>query len=261
MLLRGIEKRPDGSKVAATEKGVSVVDIRDGVIVSVDNPSQGNWNVIVVGSGGGSLTVSGLSLLQLSDFDFVSMQGRPGHDGYFPVDTPPSAGASHPAIAFFDGDFATAKFDLRNSLGEPLQDLSLGPGSGKEDDPPKNSFFGDVAVPKSDIFLYVSGKDAKGAPYLRVLPSTILSSDNGTASSSGSLIGSRPHAISTSASSLPSSGFDSSIPSASRQSSITTTIHSLKYSLSWTVYPSSTNSSYGSHSNTTFGVGDSYTIM
>ena len=202
--------RPDSSEVAPTDAGVSIVEVRDGVIISVDNPAQGIWNVVVGGTGNGTLIVSGLSPLRLSAFDFVSLQGRPGHDGYFPIDTPspsPGSGSSHPAIAFIDGNFSTAGFELRNALGRTLGQVPLDQGSGKAGAPPEASFFGPVPFPNADSLLYVTGKDAKGAPFLRVLPSSVIPLGNGTFNttttppSNNSTTASLPHGTGTGVSS------------------------------------------------------------
>ncbi|KAL8706492.1 MAG: hypothetical protein Q9201_000477 [Fulgogasparrea decipioides] len=206
--------RPGGTDVTATDAGVSIVEVRDGVIISVDKPTQGIWNVVVGGSDNGTLTISGLSPLRLSAFDFVSIQGRPGHDGYFPVDAPPSGRYSHPAIAFIDGNFTTADFELRNTLGRPLRGVPLKPGTGDAGDPPKNSFFGQVPLPNTENLLYVSGKDSKGAPYLRVLPSAIIPLGNGTSNRtipfSNSTTSSLPLRNGTSTPSLPHPTVDNS---------------------------------------------------
>ena len=232
--------RPDRSEVTATDEGVSIVEVRDGVIISVDDLTQGVWNVVVGGSGNGTLTASGLSPLRLSAFDFVSVQGRPGHDGYFPVDASSTTRSSQPAIAFIDGNFTTANFELRSALGR-LRDVSFKPGTGKPSDPPKNSFFGNVPLPSSDSLIYVTGTDSKGAPYLCVLPSSVIpmgnGTSNGTASSSNSTTSPFPRKISTIASSFPYPSSNSSISTPPYPTFHGSTTHTHTFPTSRTPYP------------------------
>jgi hypothetical protein len=159
-------RRPTGSVVSSTDADATFVPLSSGIIVRIASPVSGAWSATVSGSGIFSLLVAGESDLRFSSFRFTRLAGRPGHEGYFPIDGLPLAGQTSTADAVLDGPFTTAQFELRNKAGAVVQVLALS----RIDD---EEFLGDVVVPSTPFIAYVTGTDASGKPYQRVLPGSI----------------------------------------------------------------------------------------
>ena len=147
--------RPSGSIVQDSDPGVTVLSLSDGKIYSITTLDIGEWSVSVAGTGDVSVEVSGESSLDLSSFKFVEPGGRPGHEGFFPIDGLPLAGQEGTVDAVMSGDFNTAQFSLRSQTGAVLQKfpLSLVPETTDE-------FVGQVTPPTSSFRVYVTGQDS-----------------------------------------------------------------------------------------------------
>lgn len=163
-----IVKRPDGSTVLSSDPGVSFLSLSGGAVYSIVNPVPGNWSLTVNGSSNFSVDVSGESKLDLSSFRFVKPGGRLGHEGYFPIPGFPLAGEEITVDALVSGIFSTTQFEFRAKTGETLQPLSLTLVHGTTDE-----FAGQVTPLNSPFLVYLTGLDAVGFPYQRVLTSRI----------------------------------------------------------------------------------------
>lgn len=114
---------PDGSTLDLNGTGITVTSSSEGEFVEVSNPVSGRWKVVISGSGPFTCNARGVSSLRFSSFDFVELRGRPGHTGYFPItDTEPAYDHDVAAVAYLEGDFSTASFDLRGPDGTHLHD-------------------------------------------------------------------------------------------------------------------------------------------
>ncbi len=162
-------RRPDGSVVTGSDPTATFVPLTSGLIVSINNPAVGAWSVALTGNSSCSLLVSGESSLQLSSFRFVTLGGRPGHEGFFPIDGLPLAGQPGTAEAVMEGAYGSVRFDLRDPAGNILQVLHL-PRITVE----ANEFLGDLPVPSTAFVTYAAGTDAAGSAFQRVLPAIIL---------------------------------------------------------------------------------------
>lgn len=168
-------KKPDGSNVSPSDAGVKIIDLSGGQLLSIDRPDVGQWTATVTGNSTYSLSAAGVSPLQLSNFNFVELRGRPGHQGWFPKDTIPQKGSLATSLASIDGNFTSANFEYRSVEGIVIGSLDLTSGGGNKDDPvASNVFYANVTVPVSDFTLYCVGKDAYGAAFQRVLPAKFL---------------------------------------------------------------------------------------
>ena len=94
--------------------------------------------------------------------------GRPGHEGFFPIQGLPSA-AGEKATAALSGEFRSASFEARSLEGATLNAIPMTNGPGQ----PRSEFFGDVAPPAEPFRVHVVGTDAQGLPFQRVLPQPI----------------------------------------------------------------------------------------
>ena len=162
--------RPGGVPVVETDADVATVILTTGRIVSITTPAPGAWGITMNAVGPVSLNVTGEGDLDLTSFRFVEERGRPGHTGMFPIAGLPIAGVPTVTHAVMSGPFSTATFELRTKTGAVLQTLALEAVSTEL----PNEFFGPVTPPGGAFLVYVTGTDAHGFPYQRVLPSSLL---------------------------------------------------------------------------------------
>lgn len=163
--------KPDGSVVDVTSAGATLTTVSDGKFLNVKNPAIGMWTVTVSGIGNFTCDATGVSSLLLSKFDFVTLKGRPGHTGYYPITGQPAYDHDVAAVAMIDGDFSTATFDLRGTNNSHVTSANMTAGSGADGEPPINSFYGEMRLVPGTLFAYCEGLDATGVPYLRMLSS------------------------------------------------------------------------------------------
>jgi hypothetical protein len=166
-------KRPDGSVVSPSDVGVTKVpmtpSVGSAVIYSIVNPAVGQWQIVLQGSGDYSALVNGDSTIALDSFDFVSLGGRPGHQGYYPIDGLPQAGRTQKAIARLSGKTQSTCFELRTKNGQVLQTFVLNlPGADA------GNLFGELSTPTQSFVVYAVGKDEKGNAFQRVLTTQLI---------------------------------------------------------------------------------------
>jgi von Willebrand factor A domain-containing protein 7 len=172
--------RPDGTTVQAGDPNVTAVPLLRGSIFSVTSPAPGNWSVTVNNFSADALldtfnvSVTGESALDFDSFRFVQQAGRPGHEAFMPVNGFPIAGqASKVAAQLSAGQVTTAQFELPAPDGTTLQTLSLEEVPSPSAEPVFKEFFGETTVPAASFLAYVTGLDASGQPYQRLLPGTV----------------------------------------------------------------------------------------
>ena len=161
-------KRPDGHPVQAGDPDATTLALSGGTVVKIGSPAVGSWTVTIGVSPTYRLEVFGSSSLDMSRFRLVQSGGRDGHDGLFPIPGLPLGGATGSADAVLAGSFTTAQFDLRRPNGEPIQDLALAPLAEQA-----NEFAGTVNVPGEPFLPYVTGQDAGGHAFQRVVSNLI----------------------------------------------------------------------------------------
>lgn len=161
-------KRPGGDTVMPADPGVSFLSLSGGKIYSITTPVTGDWTVTVNGAGDFSVKVSGESPLDLSSFRFTRVGGRPGHEGFFPIEGSPLAGRETSVDAVVSGDISTTNFDLRSRAGALLQTLALSQVPDTTDE-----FAGSTTPPNSSFLVYITGQDTSGTKYQRVLSASI----------------------------------------------------------------------------------------
>lgn len=172
--------RPGGTTVRADDPDVTAVPLGRGSIFSVTSPAAGNWGVTVNNFSADdlletfSVSVTGESALDFDSFRFVEQGGRPGHEGFYPVNGFPLAGrTSKVAAQLSAGQVTTARFELRAPDGTTLQTFSLEEVPNPSAEPVFNEYFGVTTVPADSFLAYVTGLDANGRPYQRLLPGTL----------------------------------------------------------------------------------------
>jgi hypothetical protein len=122
----------------------------------------------------------GKTSLRLDRFEFVTLTGRPGHEGLFPIQGQPVVGSSaagpasasaatHTVLASLLGGFETASFRLADLEGNTLQELNLAQG---HPDAAQDEFVGTVELPAGPFQVIVAGQMPDGTLYERVFPAT-----------------------------------------------------------------------------------------
>jgi hypothetical protein len=156
-------QRPDESIVYQGERGVDAAKLRQAALFTVATPEQGPWVITIQGSGAYSLLVKAKSDLRLDSFEFVELRGRPGHEGYFPVDGFPLSRIETHARAQMNGPFATAVFEMRDVQNRAIAPLAL-----EAEPADREEFFGSLKPPGKSFRVYVTGTDAAGLEYQRL---------------------------------------------------------------------------------------------
>lgn len=157
--------RPSGAAVLATDPDATITMLSTGRFITIRAPAPGAWRLDVTGSGDLSVSVMGNSLLELVDFSFVELRGRPAHQGMFPIDGLPVLGAPSTVRAKLAGPIASSQFELVTPAGAPIQTLALTSGSAAEG--ADDEFMGELVLPVVPFRVSVRGTDTNGFAYVR----------------------------------------------------------------------------------------------
>lgn len=152
--------------VATTGIPVSTT-LENGHFITLTRPMMGMWKAIIQGTGPFKLDVYGTSTLHLHSFALSKLQGRQGHEGYFPIESF-KGGEEVSMTAEMRGDFESTVFEFRNEKGGVVASPGLKRGSGKEGEAGVHLFFGSVKMGNGAFWVYVMGKDRKGEGFQRV---------------------------------------------------------------------------------------------
>jgi len=106
--------------------------------------------------------------VELYDFQFVSLRGRTGHEGYFPLQASPVAGTDAIARVRLIGPVQTARVNLVAENGSSL--LSFPLQNERPDRPGHPLFLGSVRVPYQPFRVVVDGVETNGAPFTAAQP-------------------------------------------------------------------------------------------
>jgi hypothetical protein len=145
-------------------------------IVTVENPEPGRWRVEARGAGSYSiaarylaerkkLAARGLEAIDLIDFDFVEVRGRPGHEGLFPVEKPVRAGEERLCKITLSGGIREPVVEMISANGEVLGAIRL---SAPTAELGADDFIGTCRIPKQPFRVRVRGQDREGYPFQRV---------------------------------------------------------------------------------------------
>ena len=175
--------KPDGSEISSDAAGVRYIPLLNGPIYVISQPDTGTWRVTLEGNGTFSAKLSTLAPVEKTSaggehsaapvetaraapidferFRFTEVAGRQGHEGLFPIQGFPVAGATYPVEATVGGDFAAVQFEFRSIEGEPLLNFRLKkePESGGDG---YTDFAGEIKVPDRPFRVYATGVDMTG---------------------------------------------------------------------------------------------------
>jgi hypothetical protein len=144
--------------------GVKIVSLKNGEVIIVTNPEPGTWKLDVNGTGNMHVKVdvkpgSQGHTSSFYKFEFVELQGRPGHQGYFKTFRPLVPGQSMMAEATLFGSPKEVEIQFIRKSGEPYKDYG---GPMLAEDAESNQYYGSFRIPPGSFQVMMSGKDAKG---------------------------------------------------------------------------------------------------
>ena len=164
--------RPDGTSVRDGEEHVKIQKYQHMMIYAIDAPPPGQWHLELAAEGRRAVTAHGGSQgedgIELSNFDFVEFQGRPGHQRMMPVEGPLPGGAGLRCRLRLSGDWSTARFAFVGLSGAPIAELDLRRLSGSE-------FSGKCEVPMEPFRVLARGRDANGIDFQRLIATSRMS--------------------------------------------------------------------------------------
>lgn len=187
--------------------GITSTLLENGHFITLTRPTLGTWKIIVNAAAVGDfkLDVYATTTLHLHSFQLSKLEGRGGHEGYYPVlgDAIDSMkiGDEVSLVAEMRGPFRTStsglglgmgmgwggasdplRFEYRDVKGNVLLAPGLKSGSGKAGEANVNLFFGSGRVGgssrwssvKGRYLVYVVGKDESGRDFQRVWGSEVV---------------------------------------------------------------------------------------
>ncbi len=167
--------RPDGSPLANGERA-RIQAFEHMRIATLEPPECGRWRIQVRGRGLYCVTVRGgadtrsipptgdLAPILLVDFTFVELGGRPGHEGWFPIEREPGPGEELMARLDLAGSFPSAELGFAGADGRPLDSGFLP----LEFEPGGETAHVRCVVPGEPFRAFVRGYDVWGAPFQRM---------------------------------------------------------------------------------------------
>ncbi len=138
----------------------------DGLAINVNSPQPGLWRLRV--SGFGNFETEAIAkTVGVNRFEFVTLAGRPGHEGLFPIHGQPVGSGPHTVLANLGGPIDTASFRLVDLQGNTLQTVQLAQG---DPNAGPGEFTGTFELPTQTFQAAVSGDLTDGTRYERLFP-------------------------------------------------------------------------------------------
>jgi hypothetical protein len=157
-------RRPDGV-VVTPAMATKYLNLSSGVIISIDKPQPGMWQLTVGGSPDQTyVNVTGVSDLAFNSFKLARFGAMPPHQGLLAIDGEPAPGQALYALAAFSGISSTPQFELRRKNFSLLTPLSL-----ERDQTDNDRYFGPLTVPNEAFVVYATGTDGSGYPFQRLV--------------------------------------------------------------------------------------------
>ena len=155
---------PAGQEVIGSGAATDDHEFKSGRILKFTPAAPGNWRVRIAGQGMYFVVAEAKSTLALDEVRFVEQRGRPGHEGWFPVNRPPRLNVEQMLELALSGPVRDANFFLVSSSAERIQDLDLPAAS--ED----GNYLGPVTPRAKSFRIVVQGRDENDWPFQRMHP-------------------------------------------------------------------------------------------
>ena len=175
---------PGGRSIEENPTGVSVQSFRHMRIVTLTDPEPGVWMLELSGSGSfevaaryltdrAMLAERDLEEIELIDFDFVELRGRPGHQGLFSLSEPLQIDAEKRCLTTLTGAIELPTIELVSTTGEVLSIVMLEDGGELSEE----EYLGICRIPDQPFRVQVRGKDSEGWIFQRVTSHLIRPSE------------------------------------------------------------------------------------
>jgi von Willebrand factor A domain-containing protein 7 len=162
---RLVLRQPNGQEVGAGSAGVEDTELNCGRVITVVKPQAGMWHAELSGSGTYWLEAQAQSEIYFIKAEFVSVGGRPGHEGLFRIQGQPIAGElATLRVSMSATEAKTTEFAVVNARGDVLEKLHLKTTDADREFLEMN---GDVALPSVPFRIAGKGRDKKGTAYQR----------------------------------------------------------------------------------------------
>jgi len=165
---RAVLVRPDGAVVADGAGDARLQTFRHMTLATVRNPVAGTWRLEFDGAGMYSISAhvrpgEAEDAPSVGRFAFVEMRGRPGHEGWFPLERLPRAGETVECEVEVDGYATGVQVATVTEDGRPLGVL---PMDARDDE--RREYSGRCVVPSVPFRVVVTGRDAHGQTFRRI---------------------------------------------------------------------------------------------
>jgi hypothetical protein len=165
---RAVLVRPDGAIVADGASDARLQTFRHMTLAAVRQPMAGTWRLDFDGAGMYSISAhvrpgDADDAPSVGDFHFVELRGRPGHDGWFPLERLPRAGETVACEVDVGGYATGVQVETVTEDGRPLGVL---PMDAQDDE--RSDYFGRCVVPAVPFRVVVTGRDARGQAFRRI---------------------------------------------------------------------------------------------
>ena len=167
---RAVVVRPGGAVVAAGEPGVDLQTFSHMTIATIKSPAAGTWRIDFEGAGMYSVSAHVKGSAEpgapaLDDFAFVEQGGRPGHEGWFPIDREVFKGQSIACRLEVSGAVSGVQLAFVTGDNRPIavQPIDAEPGDSEH-------YFGRCVIPNVPFRVVASGRDRVGQAFRRMTP-------------------------------------------------------------------------------------------
>jgi hypothetical protein len=164
---RAVVVRPGGAVLAAGEPGVQLQTFSHMTIATIKSPATGNWRIDFEGAGMFSVSAHVKGSAEpgapaLDDFDFVEQGGRPGHEGWFPINREVFKGQVIACRLEISGAAGGAQLAFVTADDRPIarQSIDPEPGDGEH-------YLGRCHIPSVPVRVVASGRDRMGRSFRR----------------------------------------------------------------------------------------------
>ncbi|MEZ5404484.1 MAG: hypothetical protein R2729_32695 [Bryobacteraceae bacterium] len=141
-----------------------------GEVARFPAPAPGMWRVRARGRGLWSISAEGKGDLDIESARFVRWGGRPGHEGWFPMTTPPPAGSTGTLQVELSEEVSEVRFSLVAANSAPLAGLF---DDTRFEHSPAAHFLR-IQLPTGAFRLLVEGVDINGYPFRRLTGAAFL---------------------------------------------------------------------------------------
>ena len=164
---RAVLVRPGGAIVAAGDAGVKLQTFSHMTIATIQQPTPGNWRVEIDGAGLFSVSAhvkpsAEASAPAMDDFDFVEMGGRPGHEGWFPIERELFKGQTIACQLEVSGAASAVQLALVSGDNQPIATVAMDSEPGDTE-----HYLGRCLIPKAPFRVVVTGRDSLGKAFRR----------------------------------------------------------------------------------------------